>query len=68
MAHYSISVYNGDVKIGIIKYPIMGPPDVFPKETTIDWLMNQIDQDFGNNWTSFEYHKQSERTVCMTQI
>ena len=64
MKKYRIYVYSGDVKLGSIKYPLVGRPEDFPKQISVDWLIKQIDADFGNdNWTSFEYYKDLEETA-----
>lgn len=65
MKKYRIYVYSGNVKLGSIKYPL---PNTHPSQEeldiTVDWLINQINMDFGNdNWTSFEYYKESEETA-----
>jgi hypothetical protein len=61
MKRYRIYVYSGNAKLGIIEYPL---PNSRPSQTelniSVDWLINQIDMDFGvNNWTSFEYYKEA---------
>lgn len=61
MKKYRIYVYSGNVKLGSIKYPLVGQLGDFPKQISVDWLIEQIDADFGNdNWTSFEYYKELE--------
>ena len=64
MKKYRIYVYSGNVKLGSIKYPLVGNPKDFTNQFSVDWLIDQIDADFGNdNWTSFEYYKDPEEAV-----
>ena len=62
MKKYRIYVYSGNVKLGNIKYPLPNSrPDQSELNISVDWLINRIDMDFGeNNWTSFEYYKDLE--------
>jgi len=61
MKKYRIYVYSGNVKLGSIKYPLPAKEEDYPHKISVDWLIEQIDADFGNdNWTSFEYYKELE--------
>lgn len=60
MKTYGIYVFNGNVKVGAITYPLPAPIGHNPNQITVDWLINRINDDFGeNNWTSFEYYKEA---------
>ena len=61
MKKYQIYVYSGNVKLGSIEYPLPNSrPGQSELNISVDWLINQIDMDFGvKNWTSFEYYKEA---------
>ena len=58
MKKYQVYVYSGNVKLGSQTYPLPGRTGDYPDNISVDWLISQIDMQFGNdNWTSFEYYK-----------
>ena len=60
MKKYHIYVFNVNVKLGSITYPLFSThPSESELNISVEWLINRIDMDFGeNNWTSFEYYKE----------
>lgn len=56
---YLIYVFQGNTTLGSIRYPLAN--NGIPHKISVDWLIEQIDADFGkDNWSSFEYYKEPE--------